>query len=53
MEHHDKEVYFAEYCPLCKYHALDEHDEPCTDCLDEPVNYDSHRPVKFEQKEGK
>lgn len=52
----EKEVYFAEWCKKCKYYKADEEhlnpDHPCWECLDEPVNIDSHKPVRFE-KAGK
>lgn len=58
---HQKEVYFAEWCKKCKYYKADEEhlnpDHPCWECLDEPVNIDSHKPIRFEQadepKKGK
>ena len=46
-----KEVYFHEYCEKCKYKGLKDHEEPCNECLDNPVNLYSHKPVKFEEKE--
>lgn len=44
-----KEVYFNRWCRRCKYRRLPENSEPCEECLTNPVNYDSHRPVKFER----
>lgn len=44
-----KEVYFGQYCKLCKNRSLTEEDEPCYDCLQEPVNLYSHKPVRFEE----
>ena len=38
-----KEVYFDQYCPTCKYSDLSEDQDPCWDCLEEPMNYDSHK----------
>ena len=46
-----KEVYFEWYCPECKHALLGLHEEPCNECLDNPVNLYSHKPVKFEEKE--
>jgi hypothetical protein len=46
----DKEVYFDKYCDVCKYGAKDETDEHCHECLNNPMNVDSHKPVKFEKK---
>ena len=47
-----KEVYFNEYCPKCKNYEKSESDDPCWDCLDEPFNVDSHKPLFFDAKEG-
>ena len=51
MEDSYKEVYFGVYCKQCKHELKDEADEPCHDCLNEPVNTYSHKPVYFEQAE--
>lgn len=48
----DKIVYFDEYCKTCKYEKTDESDDICNDCLDEPVNEDSHKPVNWKEKEN-
>ena len=45
-----KEVYFDEYCKTCKHFDKKEHEKPCYECLDEPVNQYSHKPVKYEEK---
>ena len=45
-----KEVYFDQYCPTCKYKDTGEDEQPCFDCLAEPVNQYSHKPVKYEEK---
>lgn len=45
-----KEVYFGEYCKTCKYEKVDEKDTPCNECLEEPVNDGSVKPVKWEGK---
>lgn len=50
MELRDKEVYFETWCPKCEYYALDESEDPCDECLNNPVNQYTHRPVCF--KEG-
>lgn len=44
-----KEVLFNEYCAKCKHFKAKESDEPCCDCLAEPSNTDSHKPVYFEE----
>lgn len=45
-----KFVEFEKYCKDCKFKDLEETEEPCCDCLAEPVNLYSHKPVKW--KEG-
>ena len=51
MENNTKEVYFNEYCSSCRYSNDRESSEICGECLDEPYNYDSHKPVNYEEKE--
>lgn len=45
-----KEVYFDQYCNICKHQNLKEDEEPCSSCLSESVNLNSHKPVRFEKK---
>ena len=49
MEYDYKEVYYDQYCSRCLHRELEEDDEPCRDCLDEPVNVYSHTPVYWEE----
>lgn len=49
----NKEVFFDVYCPTCKYKDRPESANPCWDCLDEPVNVDSHKPKYWEEKDEK
>ena len=51
MEYPYKEVHFHDYCVKCKYYDPKEEEEPCFDCLEEPVNLYSHKPLKFEEAE--
>lgn len=44
-----KEVYFNQYCATCKNKDLDEKKDPCFECLSEPMNLYSHKPVKWEK----
>ncbi len=46
-----REVYFHEYCGKCKYYGVPEELDPCHDCLNEPANLYSHKPVKYEPEE--
>lgn len=50
MESKEKEVYFHKYCGGCKHYKNAEDEEPCHECLNSPSNYDSHKPVKWEEK---
>ena len=45
------EVYFDQYCKTCKHKGLDDVKDPCNECLDEPCNLNSHKPVRWEEKE--
>lgn len=46
----EKEVYFDQYCKLCKHHGLEESKDPCNDCLAEPSNTNSHKPILMPRK---
>ena len=50
MEEGLKEVDFQTYCAKCKFKDLKEDETPCDECLNNPVNVYSHKPVKFEEK---
>lgn len=45
-----KEVYFDQYCKTCQYEKKKESEDPCFDCLNEPANLNSHKPVKYKEK---
>ena len=45
-----KFVEFNRYCKDCKYKELKETVDPCNECLTQPVNVDSHKPINFEKK---
>lgn len=45
-----KIVYFDQYCPTCVHKGKKDNEEPCCECLDNPGNLYSHRPVKWEEK---
>lgn len=45
-----KEVYFEQYCKTCHYKNTSESDEPCFECLCEPVRQNSHKPVRWIKK---
>lgn len=44
-------VDFETYCKTCKHHKLEEKLDPCNECLDNPVNEDSEKPVCWEEAE--
>ena len=46
-----KEVYYHEYCKSCKHKDVSNTEEPCDECLSESLNWNSHKPVKYEKKE--
>ena len=50
METLFKEVYFDKYCEKCEYRDAKEEDDPCYDCLGEPVREYSHKPVNFKER---
>jgi hypothetical protein len=50
MDEQYKEVYFGQYCKTCKHNELEENKDPCDECLSEPINLHSHKPVKWEEK---
>lgn len=50
MDDSYKEVYFDKYCQTCEHCDLAEDQEPCDDCLNEPVNVYSHKPVFYKEK---
>lgn len=45
-----KEVYFHEYCKKCESVKLEETDEPCFECLENPYNENSHKPIRFKER---
>ena len=50
MEDSYKKVFFGQYCKTCKHLDTKEDKEPCNECLNEPVNLYSHKPVKYEKR---
>lgn len=50
MEYEYKEVEFWKYCEKCKYYSVKDVKDPCNDCLAEPVNLHSAKPVYFEEE---
>ena len=52
-EYNYKEVYFSEYCSRCLNEKKEEHEEPCCDCLEEPMQEYSHKPSRFIERSKK
>lgn len=50
MDSKEKIVAFDIWCPKCKHRDKKEHQQPCDDCLSEPVNVDSQKPVNWEER---
>lgn len=46
-----KIVEFFDYCYKCEYKEIPENESPCWECLDKPVNEDSHKPINFVEEE--
>lgn len=49
IENELKEVRFDIYCEKCKFAGTSESEDPCFECLDEPVNIDSEKPVNYKE----
>lgn len=50
MEDHELFVEFDQYCKTCQYEKNAETDPPCDECLEHPVNLNSHRPFCYERR---
>ena len=48
----NKEVDFKTYCKTCEYKDLEEKFDPCNDCLAEPMNANSDKPVYWKEAEN-
>lgn len=48
-----REVYYGHFCKHCVYEDLDESQDPCDDCLNEPFNMNSHKPVCYKEDANK
>lgn len=45
MEQRVHLVDFEKWCKTCKHHDKPENESPCWECLDEPTNIDSRKPI--------
>lgn len=52
-ENYEHFVEFDKYCDICKHKDCKdiEGEEPCNECLQNPVNLESRKPIKFEKEE--
>lgn len=48
MQTETKIVDFDKYCPKCKYYKTEVVEEPCNECMHNPTNINSRKPVMFE-----
>lgn len=46
-------VDFKKYCETCEHKDVEETKDPCNECLENPMNLFSHKPVKWEEKKHK
>lgn len=46
-----KEVYYDQYCKSCKHCEKKDNEEPCDECLDNPINSYSHKPINYKKKD--
>lgn len=53
MQNEYREVLFDKYCGTCKHKDSKESDYTCDECLHNPVNLYSEKPVNWEEKETK
>ena len=49
MQTETKIVDFDQYCYKCKNAKFVEDNDPCSECLANPTNINSHKPVRFEE----
>jgi hypothetical protein len=47
METELKEVYYNEYCKTCKHKDKAESCDKCNECLNQPYNINSHKPINY------
>lgn len=50
-EPYEHTVEFAYYCPKCKHYDIPGYEEPCNECLEHPTNFETRKPVNYEEKE--
>lgn len=45
-----REVDFHQYCERCMHFDKEEWEDPCWECLENPVNVNSQKPIRYEEK---
>lgn len=53
MRYDVKEVDFYKYCKTCKHWNKLDYEYPCDECLDNPTNMNSHKPVNYQESDRK
>lgn len=53
MDDNEKMVEFHKFCDSCKHADVKEWEDPCHECLSEPTNVASIKPINYEEKEKK
>lgn len=53
MEIIQKIVEFDKYCKTCEHKDLKDYLDPCHECLNNPTNTYSRKPVNYKKKESK
>lgn len=46
----EKEVDFYKYCKTCEHEKINGDEEPCNECLTNPTNTYSHKPINYKEK---
>lgn len=53
MDEEYREVRFDLYCETCKHKDKAEEEDPCVECLEEPLNQYTDKPVKWEENKNR
>lgn len=46
-----KEVDYSTYCETCAFRNLSESEDPCWDCLSQPINEGTRKPTRYKEDE--
>lgn len=50
MDCPEKEVRFDKYCKTCKYGNKPGTEDPCNECLEDPFNYETEKPMRWKEE---